>query len=149
MAGRKAALILLLILVGLLRVPSVARGEEVPLLNHLGVGVAYVDREDDSTIYLWGGIPTAYLDGTSIYGFNGRHLGWFEEGMVWGNQGLKVGYTEDTIADVGKTSKVDRLKGVKQLKPVPVPPEPAPPKPAYTDMASPVPLGDLLRMGRP
>jgi hypothetical protein len=148
MAGRKAALVLALVLAGLAIIPGTARGEEVPLLNHLGVGVAYIERGDDSTIYLWGGVPTAYLDGPSIYGFNGRHLGWFEEGRVWGNQGLRVGYTEDTIADVGKTSSIDRLKGVKQLKPVPVPPEPAPPKPEYTDMASPVPLGDFLRAGR-
>lgn len=117
MESRKAVLILVLILAGFVSIPGAVLGEEVPLLNHLGVAVAYIDGGDDSTIYLWGGAPTAYLDGTSIYGFNGRHLGWFEEGVVRGNQGQRVGYTEDTIAKAGKPSNTNRPKGVKLPKP--------------------------------
>ena len=147
MTGRREALIFILILAGLLHVPSAARGEEVPLLNHLGVGVAYVDRGDDSTIYLWGGIPTAYLDGTSIYGFNGRHLGWFEDGIVRGGGGKRVGYTEESIAVYGQTPLHLAEKGPKRPKPVPLPEVPAPPKPVYLDSPSPVPLGELLRRG--
>jgi len=32
----------------------------------------------DMTIYLLEGNPVAYLDGSNVYGFNGKHLGWFE-----------------------------------------------------------------------
>ena len=126
-----------------------AGGEEVPLLNHAGVAVAYIDRSEESTIYLWSGIPTAYLEGSSIYGFNGRHLGWFEKGMVWGNQGLKVGYTEETITSVGRIPRLPTVKGVKQVRPVPLPKMPAPPVPVFTDVPSPLTLGDLLRTGWP
>jgi hypothetical protein len=149
MAGRKKALILVFILAGLASAPGVARGEEIALLNRLGVGVAYVDTSDDATIYLWSGVPTAYLEGDSIYGFNGRHLGWFEEGIVRGNRGKRVGYTEETIGSVGQTARVTRVKGVKQPKLPPVPPEPPPPKTPYTDIDSPVSLGELLRLGMP
>ena len=148
MAGRKAALILVFILAGLASAPGVARGEEIALLNRLGVGVAYVDTSD-ATIYLWSGVPTAYLAGDSIYGFTGRHLGWFEEGIVRGNRGKRVGFTEETIGSVGQTARVTRVKGVKQPKLPPVPPEPPPPKPPYTDIDSPVSLGELLRLGMP
>lgn len=148
MKGR-AVLIAAAVLAVFMTLPCGAGGEEVPLLNDMGVAAAYIDRSDESTIYLWSGIATAYLDGTSIYGFNGKHLGWFENGIVWGNGGLKVGYTEATITAAGRTARLPTAKGVKQPKPVPIPPEPAPPEPAYLDMVSPVPLGDLLRMGWP
>jgi len=149
MAGRKAALILAVILAVLAGASGAVRGDEIALLNHLGVGVAYIDTGDDSTIYTWGGVPTAYLEGDSIHGFNGRHLGWFEDGIVRGNRGGRVGYTEETIGSVGQTARVERTKGVKQPKLPPVPPKPPLPKPAYTDIDSPVALGELLRLGRP
>ena len=149
MPGRKAVAILVFVLAVLAGAPGVVRGEEIALLNQLGVGVAYIDTEDDATIYLWNGVPAAYLDGDTIYGFNGRHLGWFEEGIVRGERGKRVGYTEETIGGVGQTARVTRVKGVKQPKLPPVPPTPPLPKPPYTDIDSPVPLGDLLRMGRP
>jgi hypothetical protein len=149
MADRKTALILVFIVAGLASAPGVARGEEIALLNRLGVGVAYVDTSDDATIYLWSGVPKAYLEGDSIYGFNGRHLGWFEEGIVRGNRGKRVGFTEETIGSVGQTARVTMVKGVKQPKLPPVPPEPPPPKPPYTDIDSLVSLGELLRLGMP
>ena len=148
MTKGKVSLFPAMVLAVFMSLPCSAGGEEIPLLNHLGVAVAYIDRSDESTIYLWNGIATAYLDGRSIYGFNGRHLGWFENGMVWGNQGLKVGYTEETISTAGRTARLPTAKGVKQVKPVPIPKMPAPAVPTFIDSFSPVPLGDLLRMGR-
>ena len=133
---RRPILILLLILGVLAGGSGAVRGEEINLLNHVGAGVAYIDTEDDSTIYLWNGTPAAYLQGDTVYGFNGRHLGWFEEGIVRGSRGMRVGYTEDTIAGVGQTAHITRVKGVKESKVPPVPPVPPLPKPAYTDMDS-------------
>jgi hypothetical protein len=132
----------------LLALPMVALGEETTLLNQRGLTVAYIDKSEDATIYLWGGIPTAYLNGTSIYGFNGRHLGWFEDGIVRGDGGKRIGYTEETLAAYGKTPLHLAEKGPKGPKPVPLPEEPAPPKPVYLDSPSPLPLGELLRRGR-
>jgi hypothetical protein len=149
MSGKKTALISVFSLAVLVLLANRAAGEEVALLNHLGAGVAYIDTEEDSTIYLWNGVPVAYLEGEVIYGFNGRHLGWFEEGIVRGGRGKRVGYTEETIGSVGRTARVTRVKGVKQPKLPPVPPTPPLPKPPYTDIDSPVPLGELLRLGMP
>lgn len=44
--------------------------------------VAYIDADDELTIYLWGGKPVAYLERDTgnefhVYGFSGKHLGWF------------------------------------------------------------------------
>jgi 4-fold beta-flower domain-containing protein len=57
--------------------------DETTLFSSQGKPTAYI--ADDSTIYLWSGKPVAYLypdsvnDGLNIYGFNGKHLGWFCE----------------------------------------------------------------------
>lgn len=147
MTGRKRVLIATAALAVLAAQPVVAQGEEITLLNQRGATVAYIDRSEGATIYLWGGIPTAYLNGTSIYGFNGRHLGWFEDGIVRGGGGKRVGYTEESIARYGQSPRYLAEKGPKKTKPVPLPEAPAPPKPMYLDSPSPVPLGDLLRRG--
>ena len=137
----------LAVLALLAALPVAAPGEELTLLNQRGLTVAYIDWSDDSTIYLWSGIPTAYVDGASIYGFNGRHLGWFADGIVRGGGGRRIGYTEETIAAYGQTPLHLAEKGPKRPKPVPLPKDPAPSKPVYLDAPSPRPLGELLRRG--
>ena len=149
MRERKRVLIPAAVLALLAALPAAAHGEEITLLNQRGLTVAYIDRSEGATIYLWSGIPTAYVNGTSIYGFNGRHLGWFEDGIVRGGGGKRAGYTEEALAVYGQTPLHLAEKGPKHPKPVPLPEEPAPPKPVYLDSPSPVPLGELLRRGRP
>jgi hypothetical protein len=148
MTGRSTVLMMVFLFAWLAAGAGSVRCEEIALLNRAGVGTAYVDTEDGSTIYLWSGVPVAYLEEDVIFGFNGRHLGWFEDGIVRGSRGMRVGYTLETIAVVGGTARVTRVKGVKQVKVPPIPPVPPPAKPAYIDMDSPVSLGELLGMGR-
>ena len=50
---------------------------EISLFNSNGEAVAYIAVDDDLTIYLWSGDPVAYIDDEDVYGFNGKHLGWF------------------------------------------------------------------------
>ena len=149
MSGRSGISVLAAAFALLAALPSAALGEEVTLLNQRGATVAYIDRSDDGTIYLWGGIPAGYLKGISIYGFNGRHLGWFAEGIVRDSGGRRAGYIEEALARYGRTPQHLAEKGPKGPKPVPLPEEPAPPKPVYLDMPSPIPLGELLLRGRP
>ena len=40
-----------------------------------GRPVAY--SEDSTHIYLFTGEPVAYLDGDVVYGYNGKHYGWW------------------------------------------------------------------------
>ncbi len=66
-----------------------AQAEEISLYDPHGVAVAYI--ADDLTVYIWDGDPTAYLSGSdhrfSIYAFNGMHLGWFINGIVYDHSG--------------------------------------------------------------
>lgn len=64
---------------------------ELTLYNQQRTSAAYIDYDDDETIYLWEGEPVAYLvpyegkdaDGVKdIYGFNGEFLGWYCDGVM-------------------------------------------------------------------
>lgn len=66
---------------------------EIPLSDFGGQMVAYIASDD--TIYLWSGKPVAYLiagrdGGEDVFCFNGRHLGWFQDNMIWNHHGRPV-----------------------------------------------------------
>ncbi len=63
---------------------------EVSLYDKNGCPVAYIADDNSQTIYLWEGEPVAYLYGEHVYGFNGRHLGWFLEGVIFGHDGCML-----------------------------------------------------------
>ncbi|HEV2349528.1 MAG TPA: hypothetical protein VG028_06735 [Terriglobia bacterium] len=64
--------------------------DEVDLYDSSARAVAYIASDKDLTIYLWSGKPVAYLEDDSIYGFNGKHLGWFLKGTVHDHDGNVV-----------------------------------------------------------
>ncbi len=67
---------------------------EKALFNKKGDAVAYISDDYDSTIYLWHGQQVAYLyDERLIYGVNGKHLGWFIDGIIYNNSGERIGFT--------------------------------------------------------
>ena len=127
--------------------PGVARGEETVLMNFQGMSVAWIDWEDDATIYLWSGVPAAYVAEEEIFGFNGRHLGWFVEGIVRGQGGRMAGFTEATISVTARPVRIAPTRGVTRTKPAPLPRKPPMPRPTFIADRSPVPLGELLRGG--
>jgi len=45
------------------------------LLNIEGRAVAYI-ADDGISIYLYDGNPVAWIDNDTIWGYNGRYLGW-------------------------------------------------------------------------
>ena len=49
---------------------------DVNFYDSQGKAVAYIAEDSKLTIYLWSGKPVAYVDGNSVFGFNGKHLGW-------------------------------------------------------------------------
>lgn len=88
---------------------------EETLYNPDGAPVAYIAYQDDNTIYLWDGRPVAFLmPNSSLYGFNGKHLGWFENGIVWDLQGYQVGYNQSALPVY---AKYEPYKGYKRYKP--------------------------------
>ena len=135
--------ILIIVLVSLLPVSALAR--EISLYDSGGEAVAYIDTDDDQNIYLWGGKPVAYLDGSSIYGFNGKHLGWFKDGIVWDHEGYAVGFVEGAV---NMLTKLERLKGLKQLTPLKSLQQLEPLEPMFKERWSQLPLEIVLSMGR-
>jgi len=80
-----------------------------------GSAVAYVDYDDESTIYMWNGKPVGYLDqNNKVYGFNGKHLGWYEDGILWNLQGERSGFNKNACPVF---TKFEPFKSFKQFKP--------------------------------
>src|SRR5712691_954357 len=81
--------------------PALGSDDEISLFDPSGKATAYIAEE--LTIYLWSGKPVAYLSedaagGFHIYGFNGKHLGWFIGGVVRDHKGKAVGAVTDVFA---------------------------------------------------
>lgn len=88
---------------------------EETLFDSQGTPIAYINHNDDGTIYLWDGTPVAYLsDNNTIYGFNGSHLGWFEDGIIRNLNGEKSGFTKNTLSVY---AKYETYKSYKKYKP--------------------------------
>lgn len=124
--------------------PAAALAKEISLFDRDGDAVAYVDTDSDATIYLWGGKPVAYLDGANVYGFNGKHLGWFDEGIVWDHKGDGVGFVKGAV---NKLTNLEGLKGLKELKPLKSLKDLPPLKPLTSAKFSRVPLELFLLQG--
>jgi hypothetical protein len=118
--------------------------EEITLFDCDGTAIAYVAPDDEHTIYLWSGKPVAYLDGEHIYGFNGKHLGWFEEGVMWDHTGAQAGFIIKTLPVF---AKFEPFKAFKQFKPFKAFKEFAPFKPFKSAVISKTPLSAFLGRG--
>ncbi|HEY5653928.1 MAG TPA: hypothetical protein VIR63_06135 [Pontiella sp.] len=90
---------------------------ETTLYDAKGHAVAYIVEDGQSSIYLWDGHAVAYLvDENKVYGWNGQHLGWFEEGIMRDIEGKKVGFFIDQCPAVPKMEKTKKTKNTKRLK---------------------------------
>lgn len=88
---------------------------EKTLFEPNGTPVAYLAYDDENTIYLWNGTPVAYLHiENMLYGFNGKHLGWYEDGIVWDLNGYTVSFNEKTLSTY---AKYEPYKSYKKYKP--------------------------------
>jgi hypothetical protein len=76
------------------------------------------------TFYLWSGEPVAYLVEDSVFGFNGKHLGWHHKGLVYDHDGGVVvapaAAFRDSVAPppIRSLKQLKPLKGLKELKPL-------------------------------
>ena len=125
---------------------SALAGDETSLFDAEGRASAYV--ADDLTIYLWDGKPVAYLDrdssgGFHVYGYNGKHLGWFVRGIIRDHDG------EGTcgVKGTGGFTQLEPLKGMKSLKPLKGLKSLPPRRPLFSTQWSRVPCALFLREG--
>jgi len=119
--------------------------KEISFYDSKGAAVAYIDTDDELTIYLWQGKPVAYLVGDSIYGFNGKHLGWLEDGIIRDHSGNAVGFTKGSV---NMFTQFESFKGFKAFKPFKAFKEFAPLKPFYSNSWSKTDLSLFLSQGR-
>jgi len=95
---------------------------ETTLFNKNGKPVAYLG-EDGRTIYLWEGRVVGYLLEDKVFGWNGRQLGWFDNGTIFDIYGLRAGFIKrkspiPTDMESGKAAK--QAKGIKGARQSPV-----------------------------
>ncbi|MEJ7138559.1 4-fold beta flower protein [Amphibiibacter pelophylacis] len=133
----------------LLAAPALAQPSETSLFDGAGQARAYITQGPQRTIYLWGGLPVAYLlneyGRDSVVGFNGRHLGWFDNGTVRDVQGNIVCAT----AARSNTTDVEPVKGQKVVPPVPNVPQQGPVPPVFTlNWSQKNRCADYLRQGQ-
>lgn len=97
-----------------------ATENEVSLFSNKGTPAAYVAVDEGMTIYLWDGKPVAYLEpeiggtGFHVYGFNGKHLGWFEKGVIWDHDGDGSCAVKERL----QSAQFEPFKTFKQFKPL-------------------------------
>jgi hypothetical protein len=103
---------------------SLSPADEMILYSSSGKPVAYIADEDDLTIFLWSGTPVAYLHGDDVYGFNGKHLGWFKSGALFDHDGAPVGALKSRfrapveIAPVKSRKKIKPIKSIREIAPI-------------------------------
>jgi 4-fold beta flower protein len=110
-----------------------------------GEPVAYVADDYSGTIYLWEGEPVAYVyEEVHVYGFNGRHLGWFRNDVLYSPDGTRVGFTSSTCPiSISKSPLKSKRGRAGEIRPRWK--APAPPK--FTLRLSDQDLGELLKQG--
>lgn len=150
---RKPSIIsLALALVGiilLLSPGSVYPLDEVTLFDRGGNPTAYIAPDDDGTIYMWDGNPAAYIErdpmeGYDVWGYNGKHLGWFFEGLFYDHNGYVVGFAHGSV---NMMTKFEPIKGFKQPRPIRNIKDIPPIKPVLNKIWSRTNLSDFLNGG--
>ena len=130
---------------------ALASAQEITLFDCDGQARAYIDANDNAMpIYLWSGEPVAYLktsrdSGYSVYGFNGKHLGWFEDGLIRDHDGYICGFIKGAV---NKYTAYEPYKGYKQYLPYKSYTEYEPYKPYKKPYFSTPPLVLLLKQGK-
>ena len=123
--------------------------DELSLFDGKGRASAYIVADDDLTIYLWSGDPVAYLvkDGGRefhVYGFNGKHLGWFVRGIVRDHDGAAACALKDVIS----SPQLEPLKSLKSLMPLKSLKELVPLRPLFSNDWGELPCRFFLSQGK-
>lgn len=123
--------------------------QEITLFDSQGNARAYIDYDDDATIYLWNGKAVAFLenDGSNIciFGFNGRFLGWYEDGIARDKNGNAVGARKGAT---NMMTNIEPIKSIQEITPIrPITPI-TPIKPIFSNSWSSESLMEFLYSGK-
>lgn len=117
---------------------------EETLFDNFGCPIAYIAFDEDLTIYMWDGTPVCYLTGDMIYGFNGRHLGWFDGTHLYDLNGSVLGCKKHGSE---MCVSYEPYKSYKQYKPYRAYREYAHSRPDFTSAISNEELDSFLKKG--
>lgn len=125
------------------------KAQEVTLFDREGKAIAYIDYDEEATIFLWKGKRAAFLeaegDDICVFGFNGKLLGWYEEGVVYDKKGYAVGKRS---RPGGFSLGIEPIKGIQEIAPIrPITPIILPDKPELKEEWSETPLVEFLYFG--
>lgn len=88
---------------------------EISLYDTDGRATMYI-ADDCETFYSWDGYPKCYLVDEAIYGWRGKHLGWFSQGFVYDLDGYRIGYTKDASPRILYTERTKTIKKTQWTK---------------------------------
>jgi hypothetical protein len=110
---------LLFLSLSLFTLSLIAASQQVSLYDKDGEAQAYIDYEQESTIFMWNGTPVAFLekDGSDVcvFGFNGTFLGWYADGIIYDKNGYGVGARKGATNMI---TKIERIKGIQKITPI-------------------------------
>lgn len=95
--------------------------KQVTLYDKNKEAIAYIDFSDEATIYTFEGQPSAYIESKElVYGFNGKLLGWYENGVLYDRTCYAVGAKHGIVRGGINTVSTfpEKVKGIKKIKPV-------------------------------
>lgn len=97
---------------------TVVKAQQVSLYDSEGVARAYIDYDEDVTIFMWNGTPVAFIErhrsDLCIFGFNGNFLGWYDDGIIYDAKGYAAGAKKGVLSMM---TKFERLKGIQRIIP--------------------------------
>ncbi|WP_207492509.1 4-fold beta flower protein [Aridibaculum aurantiacum] len=93
--------------------------QQISLFDSDGEARAYIDYDEEATIFMWDGTPVAFLekDGSDVcvFGYNGKFLGWYEDGIIYDKKGYAVGARKGATSMI---TKIERIKGIQRITPI-------------------------------
>jgi hypothetical protein len=89
---------------------------ERSLYDVTGSAIAYIADDNEESIYLWSGHAVAYISNENIFGWNGQHLGWFVDGIIYDLQGRRVGFVRERCPVATYTQPAKYAKYAKYRK---------------------------------
>jgi hypothetical protein len=64
---------------------------ETTLFDCMGRPVCYLADDGENSVYLWSGHAVACIEDETVWGWNGRHLGFYSNGVMYDVYGRRVG----------------------------------------------------------
>ena len=89
---------------------------ETTLYDGHGHPIAYIADDDEHSIYLWSGPAVAYIVDENLFGWNGRHLGWFVDGVLYNLKGYRVGSVRNKCSHAVYEGHAKYAKYIKHAK---------------------------------